>query len=91
MSDVLYGKKLKKTVSHTKTSKEEQDQVNFDIGTLTQMQKEYDNVVKLPKMNVKLPVITFNERLIVVQPVINLNAKDLHMDKLSCLKSEWNS
>ena len=72
-SEVLYGKKPKKMPQESPT----QDDSNFDISTLTQMQQDYKNVVKLPVVDVKPPVITFGESPIVVQPIINLNAKDL--------------
>ncbi len=84
LSDVLYGKKPKRNVSATVTSshmKDIKDESNFDLGTLTQMESNSGTavkgtVVKPPQVTVNPAVINF-DRPIIVQPVVNLNSKDL--------------
>ena len=61
--------------------KDIKDKLNFDIGTLTQMESNSGTpvkgtVVKPPQVTVNPAVINFG-RPIIVQPVVNLNSKDL--------------
>ena len=74
--DVLYGKKLKRNVSATVTSLDLKEEPNFNVGTLTQLQMPKETVVKLPQVKVNALIINF-DKPIVVQLVVNLNAKDL--------------
>ena len=75
LSDVLYGKKVKKNVSHTMSLHDQKEEANFQIRTLSQVQQDHSNVVKLLQVEVSTE---FSDNPIIVQPVINLNAKDLH-------------
>ena len=74
MSDVLYGKKHKTTPSHTVTSAET---ANFNVGTLSQMDMKPQVHRVQAQVEVKKPIVNFGSSPIVVQPVVNLNAKDL--------------
>ncbi len=83
LSGVLYGKRMKTN------SSSDGNQVNFDIGSLTQMQdkkdniqgKAHNNVVKLPDVQINAPVLKFPDIPIIVNPVINLNAMDLKQNQ----------
>ncbi len=52
------------------------EEPNFNVGTLTQLQMPKETVVKLPQVKVNALIINF-DKPIVVQLVVNLNAKDL--------------
>ncbi len=82
LSDVLYGKCHKKEPTHTVTSAE---QSNFDVGSLSQITTKMEDktkiLVNVPDMDVKVPVLKFPDRPIVVQPMVNLNAKDLQWNE----------
>ncbi len=74
---MLYSKKAKKTP--VTSVKQLEIEPTFEIGSLTQKTEHQDhsNVVKLPEVKVNAPVLKFPETPIIVNPVINLNAKDL--------------
>ncbi len=84
VSDVLYRKKKSvpsSTISKAPVSEEKPD---FNIGTFTQTVgnvmefKPSETVhVKSAGVDIKEPIINYNQGLVTVQPVVNLNSKDL--------------
>ena len=88
ISDVLYGKHPKKSTTHIIASLHA---ATFDMGTLSQVTGKTEIsaktedptkiVVNVPDIKVNAPVLKFPEKPIVVQPVVNLNARDIPQDE----------
>ena len=83
-SDVLYGKNKWNVKRKPTATVSSPDMANFNIGSLTQLEetmgkkaKVEHHAVQKPIVHVQVLIIRMDEKPIVVQPVINLNTKDL--------------
>ena len=89
LSDVLYRKTKcnsnpKRQPTATITTA---DIPNFNIGTLSQdepsaKQCKVQPMIQTPQVDIRNPIVNIPEKPIVVQPVVNLNAKDLKWNEL---------
>ncbi len=84
LSDVLYGKSKKTTKRNPTATVTSPQDPNFNIGTLMQFAQPKEKWVKNDiicvqklDMEIKDPVEKTPDKTIVVQPIVNLNAKDL--------------